>query len=1284
MMRIPTLQLLAFAMSVAAVGCGDAGTNSDGDVRAARAGLVLTFGTSSTYALTSAAMPSTTVTTGAGPYTCSISNNTSGGVNCSVSGSVVSYTAGSYGGYRMRSERTSDYLQLVTASSIPYLQTGATLAAAELFKFTPSGSGFTFRAKSSGNYLRAGGTAWPGNNLIADTTTGDVFTMQNCNGSAYPAAYNRFGFASATGTQPYWKEDPTPYVNTVNGGNGIPCDPTLTVRYEAFYLVPGTDTLTVTDASANTGTISVTVEIPVAFMPAASTGTGSSPITAVQTYGGSGVFTGGSSACTVTTNASGGGTCTVTGSGVVSYTPGAATGTDILRVTDSQGHTGSFNVVVNPAFALSSSSSYAIAGSSLGTTVTVSGGVTPYTCSINSNSSGGASCSIVGSTVTYQPGSSAGFYLKSQGSGDYLRAVSATGGPYVETGGAIGSSAELWNIVPLGSGYTFQSRASGLYVRNGGTISAGNDLIVDATQANAATFALQNCNGTGDPGLYNRFGFSSATGAAPYWKARAPYIDAVANGNATACSATTSSVPEAFFLTPGQDTLTISDSNSHSLTVTVTVQPTITFQPASFNVAASTPITAQALGGSGIFTGGSSGCAVTSNVTGGGSCTVTGYGTVSYTPGATAGTDTLTVTDSQGHTGKFAVSVNISFTQVASSHNYFWCARASDGTARCAGYNVDGELGNGSFSSYSATPVIVAGVSSVSQVTAGELHACALLTDHTIRCWGDNSFGQLGNGTLTDSPTAVTVSGISDATAVSAGMLFTCALRSGGTVVCWGNNANAQIGNTTATYWPVATTPATVTGLSGVSAIASGGFHACALASGGVKCWGDNSIYQLGDGNGGPTKRSFSPVTPTGLGSGVSSIASGEQHSCAVVSGAVKCWGDNTYGQLGNNTTTNAASPVSVSSVSTAADVAAGYVFSCARLTSKAVQCWGRNGEGELGNGTSTDSLVPTSVAGLSTAASISAGGVNASAVLTSGLLMTWGYGAFGQLGNGTTADSLSPVPTSSVCTTCSTLLPDMTVSAISWSPSALDPGNAVTFSGTIWNQGTGSTPAGTINGLAFYVDGTKVTWSVTNTSAIAPGTSVTLTASAGTSGSTWTATAGVHTIQAYVDDANRYTESDETNNTLNTTMTVPRYNFESSTQSWTYGSNATGVAQSTTQAYYGTHSLQLNLSGTNGQGTAKIFSPPPVIAAGTVVSFRFWFPNNGSILAVQPYVQQGAAGSYAFTSSYWGTGGLSAGNWNTVTVTVPANSAGIGEIGIQFFLNGTVTTTAYVDAIEW
>jgi hypothetical protein len=415
----------------------------------------------------------------------------------------------------------------------------------------------------------------------------------------------------------------------------------------------------------------------------------------------------------------------------------------------------------------------------------------------------------------------------------------------------------------------------------------------------------------------------------------------------------------------------------------------------------------------------------------------------------------------------------------------------------------------------------------------------------------------------------------------------------------------------------------------------------------------------------------------------VTSVAPDYLLTCAVRIGAVKCWGDNTYGQLGNNTTTSASTPVSVSSLTTASDLALGYVFGCARLTDKTVRCWGRNAEGELGDTTSSDSLVPTTVTGISTAASIAAGGVNGCAALTSGLLMCWGYGAYGQLGNAAVADSHLPVPTRFACGACG--LPDMTVSAVSWSPSSLTTADTTTFSATIWNQGVGATPAGVINGVAFYVDGTKVNWSWNNSTSIAPGTSVTVTASAGTSGSTWTVTPGPHTIQALVDDLNRYSESDETNNTLNATMTVtPRYSFESSTQTWTCSGNATSIAQSASQAYSGTSSLQVNLSGTNGNGETHVL--PGSTAApgpGTVVTYRVWIPTGSALTAIQPYVQEGS-GSYVFTGNYQLVSGLSQGNWNTLTVQVPSNAAPILKVGVQFVLNGTVTTAAYVDAIDW
>jgi alpha-tubulin suppressor-like RCC1 family protein len=737
--------------------------------------------------------------------------------------------------------------------------------------------------------------------------------------------------------------------------------------------------------------------------------------------------------------------------------------------------------------------------------------------------------------VSYTAGSTAGYNIRVNRTGDYVRLVSASGGPYLQMGGAIGSSAELFKMAVSGAGYTFQAVSNGLFVRAMGTVNAGSDLVADTSTGDV--FTMQNCNGSGDPTHYNRWGFKSpGSGTKPYWQSASSVvqIEANNNGNAGVCATTSATAWEAFYLDPGQDVLTITDTAQHSSTVTVTVQPPITFTSPTFAVAGSTPVSNQALGGNGTFTGGSAGCTVTTNATGGGSCTTTAWGTVGYTPGNTSGTDTITLTDSVGHTGYFTVSVGVSLSQLSAGPNYFSCAKVSDGTARCWGSNGMSELGQGFTSTYSATPVTVRGLSGVSSVVTGENHACALLSNNTIKCWGDNQFGQLGNGTTTTSWTPVTVSGISDATAVSAGMHHTCALRSGGTVVCWGYNASYQIGNSSATYWPRATSPATVTGLSSVTAIAAGGFHNCALTGGAVKCWGDNSFGQLGNGS---STNSFSPVSVTSLTSGVSGIAGGEQHACAVKSGYVKCWGDNTYGQLGDGTKTNRSTPVSVQSLVNVAEVAAGYPFTCARITDKSVKCWGRNAEGELGDTTTTERLIPTTVAAINTVNSISAGGLNACAALSSGLGTCWGYNGYGQIGNNSTTNVTTPTGVTFGCQTCNQ--PDVIVSNTTWSPASVSAGGNVTFSATVFNAGTGITPVGTIVGLRWDIDGGQTNWSDSFTTGLAPGASVTLAANGGGAGSIWTTTSGSHTLQAWVDDVNRFGESDETNNKFSRTMTL-------------------------------------------------------------------------------------------------------------------------------------------------
>jgi alpha-tubulin suppressor-like RCC1 family protein len=200
---------------------------------------------------------------------------------------------------------------------------------------------------------------------------------------------------------------------------------------------------------------------------------------------------------------------------------------------------------------------------------------------------------------------------------------------------------------------------------------------------------------------------------------------------------------------------------------------------------------------------------------------------------------------------------------------------------------------------------------------------------------------------------------------------------------------------------------------SGVTFIATGMWHTCAiLASGAGDCWGYNGLGELGNGS---TTDSSVPVSVSGL-SGAATIAAGTDQTCAVLSGgAVKCWGYNFDGELGNGTTTDSSVPVSVSGLSGATAIAEGGDHSCALLSGGTVKCWGYNVEGELGNGTTTSSSVPVSVSGLSGATAIAAGGYHSCALLSGGAVKCWGDNSGGDLGNGTTTSSSVPVSVSSL-----------------------------------------------------------------------------------------------------------------------------------------------------------------------------------------------------------------------------------------------------------------------------
>ena len=370
------------------------------------------------------------------------------------------------------------------------------------------------------------------------------------------------------------------------------------------------------------------------------------------------------------------------------------------------------------------------------------------------------------------------------------------------------------------------------------------------------------------------------------------------------------------------------------------------------------------------------------------------------------------------------------------------CALSSEGLAYCWGRGVEGQLGSVGFISSSAVPVAVdmggslAGKTFI-DITSGVHHTCAISSDYKAYCWGYDFDGELGNSSgivgNVDYPYAVDTSGAlagKTILSIAAGAYHTCAIASDNQAYCWGSDSNGQIGNGATTGdqgSPVAVVTSGVLSGKTITSLSSGGNHTCSIASDNLAyCWGVDVNGELG--NGATTGDQVNPVAvdTSGVLSGktVMSISAAYAHTCVVSSDyQTYCWGIDSVGQLGNDTSlTSQASPAVVNIGGalfgkTILSISAGTTHTCVIASDNQAYCWGTDTSGDLGNGATTGnqaSPVAVDTSGVlsgKTILSISAGNTHTCVIASDNLAYCWGGDSYGQLGNGaTTGNQASPV----------------------------------------------------------------------------------------------------------------------------------------------------------------------------------------------------------------------------------------------------------------------------------
>jgi alpha-tubulin suppressor-like RCC1 family protein len=360
----------------------------------------------------------------------------------------------------------------------------------------------------------------------------------------------------------------------------------------------------------------------------------------------------------------------------------------------------------------------------------------------------------------------------------------------------------------------------------------------------------------------------------------------------------------------------------------------------------------------------------------------------------------------------FCSLIHLSFAQVISGGGQFSLARCNAHTVSAWGRNTNGQFGNNTTTN-SSSP-IMNNLTDMISVSGGWDFSLGLKNDSTVQGWGYNNHGELGDGTNNPRLVPVKVSGLTGIIAIAAGNEHSLFLKSDGTVWACGANYVGELGIGIGTY-TYKTTPVKVNDLTGIISIAAGNRFSVALKNDGtVWVWGSNFYGQLGDGT---LTNKTTPIQLTGF-TNITAIAAANSDHCLALKndGSVWAWGDNGFGQLGDATTTNKKSPVSVKGLANVSRIACGSYHSLALKNDGSVWSWGLNNNGQLGDNSTTNRNVPVNVQNLKGINSIAAGNTHSIAAKNNGTVWAWGDNTYGQIGDGTTLQRNIPVQVNGLC----------------------------------------------------------------------------------------------------------------------------------------------------------------------------------------------------------------------------------------------------------------------------